>query len=114
MTRKNFRDKLGNNIILVKGRTDFIISKDRICYNLTGNAGMTVGGTGDILAGLCTGFLAQTKDTLRSACMGAFLNGQIGDILNKRQGPGFIASDFILEITAAMKNLSSTQIKSFK
>jgi len=36
-----------------------IISKNKIAFNTTGNAGMTKGGTGDVLAGLCAGFVAQ-------------------------------------------------------
>src|SRR3989344_9680797 len=50
---QKFLDK--NNIILLKGKIDVIISKDKIIYNKTGNAGMTKGGTGDVLAGLCAG-----------------------------------------------------------
>jgi NAD(P)H-hydrate epimerase len=46
-----------NNIILLKGKIDIIISKDKVFFNKTGNAGMTKGGTGDVLAGLCAGFL---------------------------------------------------------
>src|SRR3989344_3737478 len=54
-TTQKFLDK--NNIILLKGKVDVIISKNKIFYNKTGNAGMTKGGTGDVLAGLCAGFL---------------------------------------------------------
>src|SRR3989338_57532 len=63
-TTQKFLSK--NNIILLKGKIDIIISKDKIFYNKTGNAGMTRGGTGDVLAGLCAGFLAQSKDLLQS------------------------------------------------
>jgi len=89
----NFLKK--NNIILLKGKTDIIISKDKIRFNKTGNAGMSVAGTGDVLAGLTAGFLAQTKSLFDSACSAAFINGIIGDYLLKKKGYGFTASDFI-------------------
>ena len=88
-----------NNVILLKGKIDSIISKDKIFYNKTGNAGMTKGGTGDVLAGLCAGFLAQSKELLQSAINAAYFNGLIGDILlKKKKGFTFLASDMVEEI----------------
>ena len=96
-TTQKFLNK--NNIILLKGRIDVIISKDKIFYNKTGNAGMTKGGTGDILAGLCAGFLAQSKDLIQSAINAAYFNGLIGDILlKKKKGFTYLASDMADEI----------------
>ena len=88
-----------NNIILLKGKIDMVISKDKIFYNKTGNAGMTKGGTGDVLVGLCAGFLAQSKNLLQSAVNAAYFNGLIGDILlKKKKGFTFLASDMVDEI----------------
>jgi len=96
-TTRKFLDK--NNIILLKGKIDIIISKNKIFYNKTGNAGMTKGGTGDVLAGLCAGFLAQSKDILQSAINAAYFNGLIGDILlKKKKGFTYLASDMVNEI----------------
>ena len=88
-----------NNIILLKGRIDVIISKNKIFYNKTGNAGMTKGGTGDVLAGLCAGFLAQSKDLIQSAVNASYFNKKIGDILlKKKKGFTYLASDMVEEI----------------
>lgn len=88
-----------NNVILLKGKVDAIISKDKIFYNKTGNAGMTKGGTGDVLAGLCAGFLAQSKDLVQSTINAAYFNGLIGDILlRKKKGFSYLASDMADEI----------------
>jgi len=96
-TLKEFLNK--NNIILLKGKIDVIISEDRVYYNKTGNAGMTKGGTGDVLAGLCAGFLAQSKDLVQSAVNAVYFNGLIGDILlKKKKGFSYLASDMIEEI----------------
>lgn len=88
-----------NNIILLKGKIDAIISKSRIFYAKGGNAGMTKGGTGDVLAGLCAGFLAQSKDVLQSAINASYFNKKIGDILlKKKKGFTYLASDMVEEI----------------
>ncbi len=95
--KNNFFEK--NNIILLKGPIDIIISKNKIFYNKTGNAGMTKAGTGDVLAGLCAGFLAQSKDLEQSAVNAAYFNGLIGDILlKKKKGFTYLASDMVGEI----------------
>ncbi len=104
-TAQKFLDK--NNIILLKGRIDAIISKNKIFYNKTGNAGMTKGGTGDVLAGLCAGFLAQSNDMLQSAVNSAYFNGMIGDILlKKKKGFTYLASDMVREIKNTLKTYS--------
>ncbi|MBI2655943.1 NAD(P)H-hydrate dehydratase [Candidatus Woesearchaeota archaeon] len=88
-----------NNIILLKGNIDAIISKNNIFYVRGGNAGMTKGGTGDVLAGLCAGFLAQSKDILQSAINASYFNKKIGDILlKKKKGFTYLASDMVGEI----------------
>ena len=88
---------MGSNVILLKVRTGkitgIIFSKDRTAYNTTGNAGMTVAGTGDVLAGLCAGLVAQKNELFMSACAAAYVNGYAGDLLYKEYGYGFTATD---------------------
>ena len=98
------RKNVNNNVVLVKGVVDKIVSKDRVVFNKTGNDAMTVGGTGDILAGITAGVLAQSKDLFNSACLSAYVNGLIGDALFKEKGYGLIASDFIEQIPKFMKD----------
>lgn len=101
---KKFLEK--NNVILLKGEIDAIISKNKIKYNKTGNAGMTKAGTGDVLAGLCVGFLAQSGDLFQSAVNAAYFNGLIGDILlKKKKGFTYLASDMVEEIEEIKKRL---------
>jgi hydroxyethylthiazole kinase-like uncharacterized protein yjeF len=95
-----------NCIILLKGATDIISDGEKTILNKTGNAGMTVGGTGDVLAGLCAGIAAQGNSLFNSAVCGAFANGLIGDRLFKKLGHGMIASDFVQEIPVVLKVLS--------
>ena len=88
-----------NNVLLAKGATDIVISRNKISYNRTGNQGMTKAGTGDVLAGLVAGFLAKTQDLYKSASAGAFVNGLAGDLLlKKKKGYTFIASDILADL----------------
>ena len=60
---------------------------------------MTKGGTGDVLAGLCAGFLAQSKGMLQSAVNASYFNKKIGDVLlKKKKGFTYLASDMAEEI----------------
>ena len=101
-----------NNVLLLKGPTDIIISRNKIAYNRTGNQGMTKAGTGDVLAGLVVGFLAKTQDLFKSAVAGSFINGYVGDILlKKKKGYSFIASD-IVEDLEKIKSISKKEKRS--
>ena len=104
LKQTNFIKHLKNNIILLKGPVDQIISTSRTYYNKTGNAGMSKAGTGDVLAGLCVGFLGQGLSLPQSAINAAYFNGLIGDILlKKKKGFTYLASDMVEEIKRVLK-----------
>ena len=88
-----------NNVLLIKGPTDIIISRNKIALNKTGNPGMAKAGTGDVMAGLAAGFLAKTKELFKSAVAASYVNGYVGDILlKKKKGYSFIASDLLEDL----------------
>ncbi|MBW2989415.1 NAD(P)H-hydrate dehydratase [Candidatus Woesearchaeota archaeon] len=98
------RKRIGRNVILLKGRTDRIISSAKEYYNKTGNPGMTKAGTGDVLAGLCAGFLGQGLSLLQSAVNAAYFNGLAGDILlRKKKGFTYLASDLADELSRILR-----------
>ena len=86
--------------IVFKGKTDYVCDKFQDKENSTGNAGMTKGGTGDVLAGLTTGLAAQ-NDNFLAASAGVFINGLAGDRLAKRVARYYSASDLVREIPRA-------------
>jgi len=88
--------------VLLKGRMDIISDGKEIRANRTGNAGMTVGGTGDVLAGL-TGALFAKHDAFSAACAAAFINGAAGDLAFTEFGYGLLATDVIDRIPEVMK-----------
>ena len=82
-------------VILLKGATDIISDGKRVKVNFTGNPGMTVGGTGDVLSGVVGALLAQTIDPFQSAVAGAFVNGAAGDFVFVEKGYHMVATDLI-------------------
>lgn len=90
-------------VILAKGKFDLISDGRRTYRNLTGNEGMTKGGTGDVLAGLAAAFYCKS-DALVSACAAAYLNGLAGDRLKKKVGIAFNADDLVAEIPHAFRH----------
>lgn len=92
---KELKKHIKNNVIIKKGKIDLIITKNKTFQNKTGNEAMTKAGTGDVLAGLAVGFLAQGLTLTQSAINAAYINGKIGDYLKKKKGYSFIASDLI-------------------
>ena len=97
---RNFANK--NHVtVLLKGAVDIISDGIEVRANRTGNAGMTVGGTGDVLAGL-TGALFAKHDAFEAACASAFINGAAGDMAFLEFGYGLLATDVIDYIPKAM------------
>ncbi|MEM2412564.1 MAG: NAD(P)H-hydrate dehydratase [Candidatus Bathyarchaeia archaeon] len=82
-------------VILLKGPVDVIADEKRFKLNFTGNPGMTVGGTGDVLSGIIGAFLAQGSDPFEAAVAGAFVNGAAGDFAVSEKGYHIIASDLL-------------------
>ncbi|WP_405304408.1 NAD(P)H-hydrate dehydratase [Methanobrevibacter sp.] len=90
--------------VVVKGEYDLILSGTRFKINKSGNAGMTVGGTGDALAGICTSLLSQGLSSFDSSALGAFINGLAGDKAFEVKGNGFSATDLVSYIGSVIKD----------
>lgn len=86
------------SVILLKGPVDIICNRKRFKLNFTGNVGMTVGGTGDVLSGIVGAFLAQEANTFEAAVAGAFVNGAAGDMVFEEKGYHMLATDLIDQI----------------
>ncbi len=82
-------------VILLKGNVDVISDGQRVKLNFTGNPGMTVGGTGDVLSGVVAAFLSQSANAFEAAVAGAFVNGACGDFVRRELGFHMVATDLI-------------------
>ncbi len=79
---------------LVKGAYDVVSDGETTRVNRTGNAGMTVGGTGDVLAGV-TASLAARLEPRHAAAIAAYANGAAGDRVVDERGHGLVATDLL-------------------
>ena len=83
------------SVILLKGAVDVVSDGVHTRFNWTGNPGMTVGGTGDVLSGITAGYIAQGSTPMQAACAGAFINGAAGDAVYSDKGYHIEAQDLV-------------------
>jgi len=84
-------------IVVLKGH-ETVITDGEVCYiNPTGNPGLATGGSGDVLAGMITGLLAQHLSPLEAAVCGAYLHGGAADLCAQRLGMCAMLPTDILE-----------------
>ena len=102
LMQSNSLSSLGSNVVLRKGPVDEIITAERTFLNSTGSPALTKAGTGDVLAGVVAGLLAQFKDPVFSARAGAWLVGRAGERLSKSSF-GFLASELAEEVAKLMR-----------
>jgi ADP-dependent NAD(P)H-hydrate dehydratase len=90
-------------VVLAKGVFD-VISDGKVVYvNRTGCSAMTVGGTGDVLAGLVAGLMALKMDPLFSAVAASFVNGRAGEAAKELMGNHITASDLARFLPTILK-----------
>ena len=97
-----FAADLGH-ILLVKGPDDIVSDGDETRVNRTGNAAMTVGGTGDVLAG-AAGALACVLPPLQAASVAAYATGRAGDAAADERDRGLLATDLLDRLPAALRD----------
>lgn len=78
--------------VVLKGKYDLIFKENKFKLNKTGNPGMTVGGTGDSLAGVCASFLSQGMNSYDAGLLATYFNGKAGDLAMEKYGYGFKGS----------------------
>lgn len=79
---------------LLTGTVDTVATPDVVLPIEGGNAGMTKGGTGDVLAGLVAA-LYCTNDALTACVVGSYVSKKAGEKLFETVGPNFNASDLV-------------------
>jgi len=90
--------------VLLKGHSTIITDGTTTYINPTGNPGMAVGGSGDVLAGMITALIGQGIDLLRSAACGAWLHGAAGDICAAELGQyGMLPTDMLNVLPRLLK-----------
>ena len=91
-------------IVLLKGNKT-VITDGCTCYlNQTGNPGMAVGGSGDVLSGMIVSLLGQGLAPIEAAACGAWIHGAAGDLCAKDLGQyGMLPSDMLQVLPRLLK-----------
>ncbi|WP_223477833.1 NAD(P)H-hydrate dehydratase [Oricola indica] len=91
-----------NAVVLYKGPDTVIAAPDgRAAINSNGTAALATAGSGDVLAGVIGGLIAQGMAPFEAACAAAWLHGEAG----RAAGPLAIAEDIVSQIAPALEPL---------
>lgn len=91
-------------IVLLKGHRTCITDGENCYLNQTGNPGMAVGGSGDVLAGIIVSLLGQHIASLEAAVLGAWLHGAAGDLCAEELGQyGMLPTDMLQKLPRLLK-----------
>lgn len=98
---KAFANEYGCTVVL-KGANTVVTNGDEVFVNTTGNPGMAMGGTGDMLSGMIGSFIAQGVSAFDSAKCAVYIHGLCGDITAKELSQHGMAVDDMLELLPAL------------
>ncbi|HUT00453.1 MAG TPA: NAD(P)H-hydrate dehydratase [Candidatus Thermoplasmatota archaeon] len=99
---KEWAEKIGITIFL-KGYIDVLSDGTDVKLNKVHNEAMTVGGTGDVLAGIIGALLSKGVRLFDAVRIAAFLNGEAGNEAFQKKSYGLLATDIIDEIPTILK-----------
>ena len=95
-----------NCVTVLKSHKTIVTSNEQIYYNNTGNSALAKAGSGDVLAGMIAGLLAQNMQIFEASVLGVYLHGLSGDLAkNDLTAYGVLATDTIRYIPYAIKQL---------
>lgn len=101
---KAMAEKTGAVIVLKGYRTVIAAPDGRIFVNSTGNPGMSVGGSGDVLSGILTCLLGQGMEPAEAAAAAVWLHGAAGDAAMERLGVrSMLPGDVIGALSSILK-----------
>lgn len=100
----------GCTVVCKDARTLVCTLNQELYYNASGNDGMATGGSGDILAGVIGGLLAQGYRAKEAAVLGVYLHGLAGDRAASRKGRhGMLAGDILAALPEAFREIEELQ-----
>lgn len=83
---RKLAQKLHAIVVAKDARTFVCAEKMAVCVNFRGNSGMATAGSGDVLAGIIAGLLAQGTEPFMAACAGVVLHAEAGDSAAQEKG----------------------------
>ena len=106
---EDFAKEYGVVIVLKGARTIIADPKGRVFINPTGNPGLATGGSGDLLAGVIGGLLAQKITPTVAAALGVYLHGFAADLAARDLGQWSMLPSDVAEYLAKAMVMLSTQ-----
>ena len=98
----NFMDSF-KGVLVAKNAPSCTLFRNNVFINSSGNPGLSTAGTGDILAGMIGGFIAQGIDSEDASKLAVYIHGKAADIYVKNNGMrGMIASDILNKIPSVL------------
>jgi NAD(P)H-hydrate epimerase len=91
--------------IVLKGSVNVVSDGERTAAIKRSTPAMTVGGTGDVLAGLTAGLVARSMKPFDAAIAALYINGAAGKLAFKEKGLHIVASDLLDRIPTAFRHL---------
>lgn len=95
------------HLILKDATTVTALPYSRTYINTSGNSGMATAGSGDVLAGICAGLIAQGMEAGQAAACSVFIHGLAGDLAASRKGArSLLAGDLLETLPEILKKFS--------
>jgi ADP-dependent NAD(P)H-hydrate dehydratase len=104
---REWADRLGVTVLL-KGHVDVISDGKRVAVDRHGSPALTVGGTGDVLAGVVVSMLGRGLGSFDAACVGAYVIGRCGEILSAKLGFHIVPTDLVAAIPEVLRAFDKT------
>ncbi|PIQ46908.1 MAG: bifunctional ADP-dependent NAD(P)H-hydrate dehydratase/NAD(P)H-hydrate epimerase [Cytophagales bacterium CG12_big_fil_rev_8_21_14_0_65_40_12] len=97
-------------VIILKGAHTAIAGPfGKVYFNSTGNAGMATAGSGDVLTGILTAFMARKIESVSSAMLGVYIHGWAGDLAQNKVGKtSLMASDLLCNLPEVLNNVDDS------
>lgn len=103
---KECAEKYSATVVLKLHKTLVADNKGHFYENSTGNSALSHGGSGDVLCGMISGFLAQGLNCFEAACLAVYLHGLAGELASKDLTEySVLASDLLNYIPTAIKTI---------
>lgn len=105
---KSKAKELGIYIVLKDHHTQVITPEGEVFYNITGNSGLAKGGSGDILTGIITSFLAQHYSEKEAAILGVWFHGRAAEFASEKYSKeSVLPTNIIDEFGTVFKELNA-------
>ena len=99
----------GVTVVLKGNRTAVASSTGEAFINITGNPGMATAGSGDVLSGIISSFIAQGMKAQSAAVAGVYVHGKAGDRAAETTGQrGLVAGDLLNNLPHILRELETS------